>query len=315
MIEDVYARESQAVRRLRNEVWSRATGLSRWTGQEPAKPDQQLTIVGAELSALVNIGAPLDGLDVWEGTRLELWTMLKRHTAGLMRQSWTAPVTDPKLEGTDIPDFIKTMRQWTDDNGYDPDDPYTWPEEALAEVRKAYGSAIDAGHITLNEYRTELAPRYGLIDYEPPQPPPIQDTEFHFNVEPWRVEVIDGDTVGIDFPDGTRQRVRLIGINAAEDYRNIPELHEVWLTQREELRTLLDNADEVSFAVFDTERFATLQELVGDDVRWLMWLYVDGKPVWSPESFTSVNPTGILTGGPGVSRARIGWSEVLEGVS
>src|SRR3990167_5050728 len=111
--------------------------------------------------------------------------------------------------------------------------------------------------------------------------------------------------VRVAFDDGTSRRIRIIGVNAAEknawetqravDEGRTPD----WLAQTTSLLRLIEGARTVDFVVFDSPRFATTQTL-GGETRWLMWLYVDGQPVYDPGVFTSSTPTGAGLGGTGI---------------
>ena len=213
---------------------------------------------------------------------------------------FSTSATDAALRPYGVPDEITRVRKAMNESGYDGDDTYTWPEETRQYVRDMYERAINQGVITQAEYDRELSNLYGDLAYQPPNPPALADTEFSFTADHRDITIIDGDTLRVGFPDG-EQRIRLIGVNAAEQNTVNPVAYQAYLDQTEALRRLLANAGEISFAIVDPERFLTTQETSGGETRWLMWLYIDGEPVWDPGSFTSTQPTGFTIGGSGVN--------------
>ena len=147
-------------------------------------------------------------------------------------------------------------------------------------------------------------------------PEGVGDKTYRFSVPAPLVQVIDGDTVALEFSaaadlarltgTGQAQRIRLVGINAAEvntaraDFYAQQGLPTPWDEQTTRLQQILNHATTVDFVVFDTDRFPTIQQVEGDEVRWLMVLYVDGVPLWDEQVFSSDTPTGAGVGGQGV---------------
>lgn len=304
ILSDHYVRYAEAARRMRNHIWTAVTGLSRWSGQEPALGDEQRTVGPFEIDGLRALGADIPAaVQQLVISRTELHDLLARLVDPL-RANMTAftanlPV-DALLADTPIPERVGQVRAAMEDSGFDPADPFEWPTETLEHVLNLYRAAVDNGWISTEDYNRDLSPLYGSLDFEPPQPPTLADTEFFFTVDAREIEVLDGDTVRIHYPDGDTQRIRLLGVNAADQFHAVPELHEAYLTQLEDLRRLLDDAEEVAFAIFDTDRFRVTQEIADGEVRWLMWLYVDGRPIWDPAAFSSRRPSGFQPGGEGV---------------
>ena len=297
--DDTYARHAAAARRLRTQIWTAATGLKSWSSVNPALPDSRVRVGGFELQALRDLGADVpDGREVIY-TRRQLHDLLLPFSFESHVADFSTSATDALTRPYGIPQAITQLRAQLVEEGYDPDDTYTWPEQTRAYVRGLYDQAITQGIITQAEYDRELAPRYGDLAYEAPDPPALAQTAYHFTVDPRDLSIVDGDTVRVTFGDG-EQRIRLIGINAAEANTVNPEAYQAYLTQTESLRALIDAAQEVAFAVYAPERFLTTQEVADGEVRWLMWLYLDGRPVFDPDSFTSTQPSGYRIGGGGI---------------
>ena len=299
LFESAYARHAAAARRLRTQVWTQATGLKSWSSANPASPESRVRVAGFELQALRDLGAYTGDASELVVTRGQLHEMLLPYSYESQIAPFSTPATDAILRPYGVPTEINRVRKAMNESGFDGDDTYTWPEETRAYVRDIYDRAITQGIITQAEYDRELSPLYGDLAYEPPDPPPLAQTDYHFTVDPRDISIIDGDTLAVTFPDGDA-RVRLVGVNAAEQNTANPAAYQAYLTQTEALRSLIDGASEVSFAVFDTERFLTTQEVANGEVRWLMWLYIDGQPVWDPASFSSTQPTGYRIGGEGL---------------
>ena len=222
-----------------------------------------------------------------------------------------------------LPIYLAATKTGAGENGYEGSEPWNWPEEVRQQVRDRFATEIDEQRLDPRDYRRSFAPPSGDLDYTPPVPPSLDtipegvgDNTYRFSVPAPLVEVIDGDTVTLTFDAGTdlarltgtgqAQRIRLVGINAAEvntaqaaDYA-AQGLPTPWDEQTARLEQIINAATTVDFVVFDTERFPTIQDVEGDEVRWLMVLYVDGVPLWDDGVFSFDAPTGSAVGGQGV---------------
>lgn len=184
----------------------------------------------------------------------------------------------------------KTERE-LDKLGYDSIE--DWPEEVKQNVRDRFSNAIDLGYTTVEDYRQEIEPMFGPIDYQPPQPPPVAELEAGFSLagdDLADLAVIDGDTVSVMLEDGP-MRVRFIGINAPEATQ--PGYQEA----RTMLEEVVEDAEEVTIGIFDPEMFGMIQQSAPGERRLLAWLYVDGVPIYDPTVFGAANPRGAGVGG------------------
>lgn len=168
-----------------------------------------------------------------------------------------------------------------------------WPEASKEKVRELFSGAIDRGYTTLADYRQEIEPIFGPIDYQPPVPPPVAEVQTGLRLtgdELADLEVIDGDTLSVMTADGA-MRVRLIGINAPE------ATQEGYAEARDQLARVLENAEEVVLAVFDPETFGLSQLTAPGEHRLLLWLNVDGVWIYDPSVFGADNQRGAGVGG------------------
>jgi hypothetical protein len=176
------------------------------------------------------------------------------------------------------------------------------PADDQEQVRNMFKIAINRGLLTHDEYAQDLSRVYGPLNYVTPSPPPLAelgDDAFQFTADRDRIEVIDGDTLKVDLGD-ERVRVRLIGVNA-QDYHSVnSEINDVALEHAENLTKWLDNANEISFAIWQPEQFGSIREEVNGEVRYLLWLYVDGEAVFDEDAFNFRNPSGASRTGNGV---------------
>ena len=201
----------------------------------------------------------------------------------------------------------------------DPGWPSDFPEEMRATTRGKFEAAVAVGWLSLPEYTKHYARDWGRLDWEPNPPPPLAelDTEQVWAIGPSQlgtdIEIVDGDTLRVHFPDDV-VRVRLIGINAAEQNDVNAEANNLYLQHRNDLIDRMYAADTIHLAIHAPTQYGALHEVEPDgDVRWLMFLYLDGEPVYDPLAFTSDNPRGIQFGGEGV-RATEGSKLPSEGV-
>jgi hypothetical protein len=181
-----------------------------------------------------------------------------------------------------------------------------WPEETLSAVRERFAEAINQGYTTLADYRQEMEPIFGPIDYEPPSPPPVAELESGIRVagdDLADLAVVDGDTMSVMLEDGP-MRVRLIGINAPEVTQS------GYAEAREQLARVIAGATEVTFGIYKPELFGMIQQSAPGERRLLAWLYVDGVPLYDASVFTSDNPRGAGSGGKVVN-----LEAILEGSS
>ncbi len=135
------------------------------------------------------------------------------------------------------------------------------------------------------------------MDYEPPVPPPLSQIALKNTTTGANIDITDGDTITIMGDDGD-VIWRLIGLNAPESTE--PGFDEA----RDALADIIDNADEVTVAVFNQELFGTKQRQYTTDGgaivhrdRYFGWLYIDGIPLFDPLQFSPTNIRGAATGG------------------
>jgi hypothetical protein len=152
----------------------------------------------------------------------------------------------------------------------------------------------------------------GELDYQDPQPPTLakiaeinkaegKGRQYYETDDPeLDLTVMDGDTVKIATSDGP-VFVRFIGLNAPE--KGDPD---AWKTTARLNRLIMD-ADKVQFVVWEPNRYGlrtsafTVEEnaIVSRD-RLLVWLYIDGVPIFDLEEFSRDNIRGVRTGGDAI---------------
>lgn len=169
-----------------------------------------------------------------------------------------------------------------------------WPEEVRAWFRDHFNTAIETGLISLDDYQAHVAPLFGDIDFQP-SVPSFGEIQAGLAVTPDQlrdgtVEVLDGDTLSLMTPEGAT-RVRIIGINAPE------ATQDGYTDATQNLINLLLGADSVTLAVYKPELFGVTQLTAPGEERLLMWLFVDGVPIYDESVFTSDNPRGAGVGG------------------
>lgn len=170
-----------------------------------------------------------------------------------------------------------------------------WPEEVREAVRDEFNTAIELGIVGKRDYDRHVAPLIGDLDFEASVPASLDDAEAGLSVptemiQDGTVQVLDGDTLSLLTENGPL-RVRLIGINA-------PETTQQGYTEATEaLMGLLDRAERVDLVVYDPDLFGVTQLTGPGEERLLMWLFVDGVPIYDPDVFTSENPRGAGVGG------------------
>jgi hypothetical protein len=193
--------------------------------------------------------------------------------------------------GTGLLDDLGEADKYFQDQGIESME--DWPEETLAEIRSRFTEAINLGYTTLADYRQEIEPIFGPIDYTPPVPPPVADLESGIQVagdDLNDLAVIDGDTVSILLEDGP-MRVRFVGLNA-------PEVTQPGYSEaREQLARVVAGAEEITLGIYRPELFGLTQLSAPGERRLLAWLYIDGVPIWDPSVFSADNPRGAGTGG------------------
>ena len=180
------------------------------------------------------------------------------------------------------------------------------PPDTQDEVRGGFGELISRQLLTTDEYAEWFEPSYGPLEWEAPAPPAtsagLEDRRSLGGDGDPTYEVVDGDTIRV-YGESGPFRVRLIGINAADFNRANPITNEAAVQHKNDLRELLRNADTIELGVFEPERYGSIQEVDPrtGEVRFLMWLYVDGSPVYDPGVFSFRNPTGVSSTGAGVA--------------
>jgi hypothetical protein len=200
------------------------------------------------------------------------------------------PFGDGLIE--DLRDHLKEME--SAGFGYVTD----WPEEHREAVRGAFRTAVNKGFLGAGAYKRDLEYYFGPLDYEAPVPPPVDSDEITQSirftgkeVNMGDVTVFDGDTLGIVAEDGN-VAVRLIGINAPDN--GDPD----YTTATKRLNDLIQGAEEVRLVQWRAEDFgATTTPSPTGEQRLLMWLYVDGVPIYDPTVFGADNTRGAAVGG------------------
>ena len=139
---------------------------------------------------------------------------------------------------------------------------------------------------------------FGPVGWEAPELPPLSTipTGDKKIVDPAQVIVEDGDTLKLYGDDGQPVFYRLMGINA-------PEMEDfTGGVAQERLATLIEGADTVAFVRFhpemygrETSSFTKQDGVIVHRDRPLVWLYVDGVPVYDADQFSPTNIRGIAT--------------------
>lgn len=160
-----------------------------------------------------------------------------------------------------------------------------WPQDKKEIVWDRMTEAYNRGIITRTEYDRDWKSYFGELNYKPPTPPPVSDLQISISARPNQVSVTDGDTMNIFLEDGSVP-VRIIGLLAPESNQ------EGFAEATDNLKRLIENADEITFGVYDPQTFGTTQIQGSGRQRALMWLYVDGVPIWDRDIFTPESPTG-----------------------
>ncbi len=316
-----FARAARAIRGVRNDAWTATTGLLTFQ-KFPALPDEPVNPA--------NAGLLLDALGIDDTNitnRGELAAALNDATFIIRKNIIPFDETVSLPPGLDR--SLTVYLSDLEDAGFDRNDAETWPivnQEYVRELFEPYVNSWPAkGSMDPRDYDTFFAPRYGQIGFEPVTPPKLSDVQVGVTSNTYRltvpagiVTVVDGDTVSLPYPDigaapfmgepgnNDSQRIRLIGVNAAEKNHIVDadfgERGLIPPSQRhtDQLQALIDGATTIDFVVFEPDKFAVLQEVDGGEVRWLMVMYIDGEPIWDPSIFTADNPTGAAVGGRGL---------------
>ncbi len=350
LILSMFQKFGDAARTVRNELWSQAFDLKSF-GQPNADDDRSVTISefnpDGSLSSKFQLADAM-GMEPGKYSINELYARLINDWGPSFgnAQPFNGSIAERRLQGTFAADALKELRDDVEDKGFEPQKPREWDEEDREAGRLIYRQAIKNPFVDFNvaQYNRYLAPFWGELDFSQKAPPeltevPIGETDdtYRLPVDPKDLVVVDGDTVAIEYDPAGRlganmaqvvedtphftqtssgaQRIRLIGVNAMEQNSVLIEGGDSsYADQTLALRRLLAAAETVDFVVFDAEEFGTLQTVEDGVVRWLMVMYIDGKPLWAPTVFTSVNVTGKGLGGEGV--LNVPWvKEFLEGVS
>ena len=174
-----------------------------------------------------------------------------------------------------------------------------WSEEAKQDIRGDFGIAIDLGILTLGDYQRHVQPFFGELNYQPPVPPKLAAPEAkdlaRISITPEQIsdhtiDVLDGDTLSLTTADGIL-RVRIVGINSPE------ATQEGYAEATSNLQGILAFAKTVDLVMFHPELFGVSQLTAPGEERLLLWLYIDGVPIYDPTVFGSDNPTGAGVGG------------------
>jgi hypothetical protein len=166
-------------------------------------------------------------------------------------------------------------------------------------------NATDDKKLLEEDYTNSLYGRsLGDLNWEQPQPPPLNQLEQDWAVTdtPELLSVVDGDTiripVGMMGVEDSPAFVRFIGLNTPE------KGEDGFRESLEGLADILLQADKVQFVVwkpneygFRTQAFTIEEDVVVTRDRLLVWLYIDGVPLFDPEEFSRQNIRGVRTGG------------------
>lgn len=176
-----------------------------------------------------------------------------------------------------------------------------FPEGMQTQVRREFRQQINRGFLTSDDYGQFFESFYGPLDWEPPTPPPVEQLAFARTVTPDDIVVIDGDTVDVYEETGS-YRVRLIGVNAADFNSLNTNQDDLAREHQDALKRVLRSGSEITFGIFEPELYGSVldRDPETDSARYLMWLYVDGRPVYDPSAFTFRRPTGVASQGSGV---------------
>ena len=284
-------------------AWFWVTGRT-WAQGSKKSIDPQTITITSKVARVLNA----TGLDVEEGQQMtvaEYREMLAAHRTrfknvngpgrGLIESGPFVQqlASDPTGTGSKLLSDLKEAADFFEDNDiYRFDD---WPESVKEKVRARIREMVTLGVTTVDDYQQNWEELFGPIDYEPPDPPPVDQLDFGIALTPQQVsdgtvEVLDGDTISLLTADGPL-RIRLIGINAPEMTQDGgPEA-------TSNLIDLLNNAESVVLGFYKPELFGITQRTSPSERRLFAWLYVDGVPIWDPSVFTSSNPRGAGVGG------------------
>lgn len=185
---------------------------------------------------------------------------------------------------------VDAVRNRLDDSDIGITSIWDWPDETKEVLRQRIAAVVATDPSLLADYNRYMRRALGPLDWEPPQPPPVDELEKAIEVPARFVSVEDGDTVRLVTLDGDI-RVRVIGINAPEQGQ--VGYSDAW----DQLAAVLDQAETVTVGQYRPDLFPTVQRVDADEQRIFGWLYVDGVPLYDPAVFTATNPTGAETGG------------------
>jgi hypothetical protein len=281
--------------------------------------------LGIDLDPTMTAEAFIDAIGLrrsqWAGNVRDLNPTLSRGFATIKTAaSRKATTTFPHLNmGQDVHDFnVELVTQFERDLGLLDDDMDArsivsfgdLPNEEQEVVRDQFNMLVDRQLMSTREYGEFFEPKYGPLTWEPPTPPPESDLESTITLRGTapaggmfadRFEVVDGDTLRVYSEDGPI-RIRLIGINAVDYNRSNFDANEQAVEQAHALEDVLRDANTISLGIFDPERYGSIQEVdpTTGEVRYLLWLYVDGEAKYDPGVFTFRNPGGVSSTGAGV---------------
>lgn len=302
-IRDAHETAHTSARRGIDAVWYSAFGKE-WRGkvaQADAGKTVQVTPLMARVLAPLGVeweeGSTMTGGELFDalGTlrdqfRVESNTPLNLLDRGPVRQE-----LERHPFGQKMIDDLKGVEGVLHDNGIDTFE--DWPEEIKVIARDQFSTAIELGVITKGDYDAHVAGYFGELDFKPSVPASLADIPegAGLTFEPGQlsdgtVEVIDGDTLSLVTASGP-MRVRLIGINAPE------KTQQGYTEASASLSKVLRGAENVVLAVYKPELFGVTQLTAPGEERLLMWLFVDGVPIFDPSVFTADNPRGAGVGG------------------
>jgi len=198
--------------------------------------------------------------------------------------------------------------EWIDEEKRDDDGNIFVVRHSLEGLRSRFRVAIalsgmnatDDKSFSEENYENSLYGRnLGDLNWTHPEPPTLDKLEQDwFETDtPELLSVVDGDTIRIPTDDGPAF-VRFIGLNTPE------KGEDGFRESLEGLADILLQADKVQFVVwkpneygFRTRAFTIEEDVVVTRDRLLVWLYIDGVPLFDPEEFSRQNVRGVRTGG------------------
>ena len=199
--------------------------------------------------------------------------------------------------GIEFLEAIASLRSDYQNEGVD--SPLDWEPEDLRQIREGFEQLWEHDNgdgFREEDYNREYSRWYGPSDWEMDRPPVFADLEdtYYIDVNLDTLLIVDGDSLNVQFPDGSHRDYRLIGINAPDD--PMPGAYEA----RKDLTDLIRNEgyENIQLVFYKPDVYGTTAGINYDtgEPRWKAWLYVDGYPVYNERVFTHRNPLGIGAG-------------------